>query len=116
MGDLSLNFSRYEFLCKHCKTAPKIDERLVDVLQAVRTAVGLPLQVVSGYRCRAHNSAVGGSRASQHLQARAADIRASYPASVALWQDAGATGVGVRAGEVVHVDTRRDVGFLVFPD
>lgn len=115
MGDLAKNFSRSEFLCHHCGACPPVDQVLIDVLQRVRTAAGLPLRIVSGYRCDVHNRAVGGSRTSQHLRARAADVPGGY-ASIRTWQDAGATGIGVRGVRVVHVDTRRDVGVVVFND
>jgi uncharacterized protein YcbK (DUF882 family) len=114
-NDLSLNFDRSEFRCKHCGDLRGPDRVLVDMLQRMRTAMGRPLRIVSGYRCVAHNRAVGGSRSSQHLLGRAADVPPGY-ATVRQWQDAGATGVGVRGGLVVHVDTRRDVGKIVFND
>lgn len=115
MGDLAKNFSTSEFVCKHCRLVVGIDQQLVDVLQRMRTAMGMPLRIVSGYRCPVHNRAVGGSRKSQHLIGRAADVPAGY-GTVRQWRDAGAMGIGVRKGQVVHVDTRRDVGHIVFED
>ena len=115
MGDLSPNFSAAEFTCRHCRLLVGPDLQLVNVLQRVRNHVGLPLRIVSGYRCRAHNAAVGGSTRSQHLLGRAADVPGWF-APLAVWQEAGATGVGVREGLVVHVDVRRDVGKIVFRD
>lgn len=115
MGDVAKNFDRSEFVCRHCRLCPQLDQVLVDVLQRQRTAQGMPLRIVSGYRCPAHNAAVGGSPRSQHLFGRAADVPAGY-ATTRQWQDAGATGIGVRRGQVVHVDTRRDVGLIVFDD
>lgn len=115
MGDLSANFSAREFTCHHCRLLVGPDLHLVDVLQRVRNHVGLPLRIISGYRCRAHNAAVGGSTRSQHLSGRAADVPGWY-APLAVWKEAGATGIGVRGGLVVHVDVRRDVGVIVFQD
>lgn len=115
MGDLSLNFSRHEFTCHHCDKLPQLDRVLTDGLQRMRTAMGVPLRIISGYRCPFHNRAVGGSRKSQHILGRAADVRPGF-ATVRQWQDVGMTGIGVRRGLVVHVDTRRDVGKIVFED
>lgn len=72
MGDLSRNFSRSEFACPHCGEV-EIDPLLVATLQRIRDRAG-PVVVTSGYRCQAHNEAVGGVRNSQHIYGRAADI------------------------------------------
>lgn len=57
---------------------PEAVERLrrlcVEVLEPVRSALGCPLRVTSGYRSVAHNRRIGGSRSSQHLRGEAADI------------------------------------------
>jgi len=47
---------------------------LAAAFEAVRDAVGLPLVVLSGYRTSAHNRAIGGARASQHVEGRALDL------------------------------------------
>lgn len=47
---------------------------LLSQLDVIRGAWGGPLRVVSGYRSPAHNAAVGGAQASQHMEGRAADI------------------------------------------
>jgi hypothetical protein len=49
-------------------------KRLAAGLEAVRTLLGAPLEISSGYRCPALNEAVGGSAASQHVQGLAADF------------------------------------------
>lgn len=49
--------------------------KLVDnVLDPLRETWGGPLIVNSGYRCKALNSAVGGSSTSDHMKGKAADI------------------------------------------
>lgn len=103
MGDLTKNFSLYEFECGHCGRLDVLDERLVAALQRLRDAVGKPLVIVSGYRCCIGNRSVGGTTYSQHLFGRAVDIPAGY-ATVAQCERAGFSGIGIRAGKVVHVD------------
>lgn len=44
------------------------------VLEPVRTLLGVPLRVTSGYRTRAHNAAIGGAATSQHCLGLAADV------------------------------------------
>ena len=54
-------------------------QSLVDALDAIRSAWGGPLHVVSGYRTAAYNTRIGGARNSQHVQGRAADVRPAKP-------------------------------------
>jgi len=55
-----------------------IDDRLhplCDVLEKLRATLGgHAITILSGYRSPAHNARVGGAKASQHMQGRAADI------------------------------------------
>jgi len=44
-------------------------------VQSIRDCLGMPVFVSSGYRSPAVNAAVGGSRASQHMQGLAADLK-----------------------------------------
>lgn len=78
MGDLTKNFSRWEFRCRcgrrDCDAAP-LDMRLVTALQALRDLIGAPIHINSGVRCVRHNRRVGGVRNSRHLEGIAADIR-----------------------------------------
>lgn len=115
MGDLSRHFSRSEFRCKDGCGRDYPTPGLLAVLEAMRRAKGRPLRIVSGVRCAAHNAAVGGSPTSQHVHGRAADVPAGY-ASVAQWKIAGAVGIGVRRGKVVHVDVRPGRLPFVFDD
>ena len=44
------------------------------VLEPLRVAMGEPIKIGSGFRCRELNAAVGGSATSQHMKGQAADI------------------------------------------
>lgn len=104
MGDVTKNFDRREFVCGHCGRLDALEKGFVTRLQRLRDIVGRPLVIVSGFRCPEGNASVGGSKYSQHLYGRAADIPAGY-CTVAQAKRAGFVGIGVRAGAVVHVDT-----------
>lgn len=43
-------------------------------IQPLRTLLDTPMRISSGYRCEALNTAVKGSRSSQHIRGQAADI------------------------------------------
>ncbi|HCN47306.1 MAG TPA: peptidase M15 [Pseudomonas sp.] len=49
---------------------------LFQTLEAVRTLIGQPLLITSGYRCEALNQRIGGSASSAHVLGLAADILA----------------------------------------
>ena len=114
---LSPNFTVYEFRCRDGSDAIMIDEGLVVVLQCIREHFGKSVTITSGYRTAEHNARVGGSKSSQHLQGRAADIQVADASveDVAAYAESlmpGWGGVGrypVKAGRAkgwVHVDTR----------
>lgn len=48
---------------------------LADELQVLRDALNTPIHLTNAYRCESHNKAVGGSKNSQHLQGKAADLQ-----------------------------------------
>lgn len=83
------HFWRSEFDCHDGTPYPQawINDRLLPLciaLEKLRTAVGVPLIIHSGYRTTAYNRRVGGATQSQHLQGRAADIACAVaPAKVA---------------------------------
>lgn len=68
------NFEPKEFDCPCCGRN-NTDLGLVTTLQRLRDEVQRPVVVNSGCRCRSHNAAVKGSKSSQHLYGKAADIR-----------------------------------------
>ena len=114
---LSANFTVAEFACKDGSDPVFVDSSLTALLQQIRDHFGRPVVITSGYRTGTHNTAVGGSKSSQHLLGKAADIQvadttveavAAYAES--LMPDWGGVGrYPVKAGRTkgwVHVDTR----------
>lgn len=117
---LSDNFRVREFACKgkNCCTNVKIDEKLVKYLQKIRNHFGKTLTINSGYRCAAHNKAVGGAAGSYHTKGQAADIvvKGIKPSEVAKYAESiGVKGIGLyetdRDGYFVHIDTRTSKSF-----
>ena len=114
---LSPSFTVRELRCRDGTDTIMIDESLVVLLQCIREHFGKPITITSGYRTAAHNAKVGGSKSSQHLLGRAADIQVAgvSPDAVAAYAESLMPtwgGVGrypVKAGRAkgwVHVDTR----------
>lgn len=89
------HFSLAELTASDTAVAKKIDNtptpavvvnltRLAGVLEQVRTLVGAPIKVSSGYRAPALNKAIGGSATSAHVLGLAADISTSALSPKAL--------------------------------
>ena len=72
---LSPHFRVQEFRCKDGSDPVFVDTALVELLEQLRTHFGKAVTITSGYRTPAHNAKAGGTRFSQHLYGRAADIR-----------------------------------------
>ena len=111
MTRLSKNIDSREVAC-HCCGAVKADEKLIQGIQKLRDKIDMPIIFTSGYRCEAHNKAVGGATNSLHLTGQAADItcemsllRFYFEAiGVPEFQDGG---VGLYPdNNMIHVDTR----------
>lgn len=73
---VSTNFKVKEFKSRTCPVV-FIDRELIKVLQGLRSILGCPINVNSGYRTETHNKSVGGSTNSAHLLGKAADISCS---------------------------------------
>ena len=92
-------------------------ETLVDLdhvvrLEALREGLdGRAIEITSGYRCPAHNAAVGGHPTSEHMAGVATDIVVGGlpPEQVADRAEARFSGVG-RYDTFTHVDSR-DLGY-----
>jgi len=110
VGATGPHFSDAELACPHCRRS-ECTQKLVDALEEFRAAVQKPVLVNSAYRCAAHNAAVGGAKASEHLAGRAADIRVSGMTAAQL--EAVARGIPAIRGigradhqGYLHVDVR----------
>lgn len=74
-------FTEEEFACKCGKCGPIPDDaklaigELVKNLNVLRAAVKSPITITSGFRCLAHNKAVGGASDSRHMKGQAADLQ-----------------------------------------
>ena len=67
-------FKPQEFACKCGCGTQEVSEVLLKELDFIRGHFGVPVRVLSGRRCDAHNRAVGGAEKSQHKEGLAADI------------------------------------------
>lgn len=109
--NLSTHFTAEEFACKcGCGFGTKpgdVDPDLLRGLEAIREAYG-SMTVVSGCRCKAHNTAVGGVPSSTHQFGLGVDISAPSGAEkfrlVQLAQAAGFERIGV-GKSFIHLDT-----------
>ena len=76
------NFKVSEFAC-HCGCGFNvIDQRVINIAQSIRDALGVPVRVNSGCRCDKHNANVGGVKGSKHTKGLAADLSCSLGAKV----------------------------------
>ena len=78
---LTNNFNLQEFQCPDgvLPEGEYLDncQELADNLQVLRNHIGKPIRVISGYRHPAYNKKIGGAKKSQHMLAKAADIKVS---------------------------------------
>jgi len=76
---LTTNFKIEEFDCHDGTKVPSSlfanVNALAHNLQVLRDHLNKPIKILSGYRSEAYNKKCGGASRSQHLQAKAADIK-----------------------------------------
>ena len=105
----SQHFTVKELACKCCGQPGPIAQELIDALETLRAMAGCPLIVTSGYRCTAHNRAIGGARDSQHIKGTAADVKATSKTPLELFvlaaQIPDIKGLGLYRSWV-HIDVR----------
>lgn len=66
-------FSPTEGQCK-CGCGLNIKDEVYQFLDKIREEIGLPITITSGARCKTHNTRVGGSPTSDHMNCWCADI------------------------------------------
>lgn len=74
MGNLTKNFSKYEFACKCGCGFDDINFNVVLICQSIRDFLNVPIHINSGCRCEKHNKSVGGVQNSYHSLGLAADL------------------------------------------
>ena len=88
---LTNNFWLSEFACNNGQEVPKHlipnVQFLAEQLQVIRDVLGEPIHINSAYRPKEYNSAIGGSTRSQHILAKAADLRVGEGFSSAILYD-----------------------------
>lgn len=115
---MTKNFTLAEFACKDGTPVPANlipnAQKLAEQLQILRDYLGESVHINSAYRTPAYNKRIGGKVASQHLQAKAADItvKSKTPKQLSAIIEKLITkgtlkfgGIGVYPG-FVHVDIR----------
>jgi uncharacterized protein YcbK (DUF882 family) len=107
---ISRHFKRSEFACKCGCGFDTVDAELLEALEDMRAWFNSPVTINSACRCPEHNAKEGGSRLSQHLFARAADVvvRDANPEMVWLYlieKYPEHYGIG-RYDTFTHIDTR----------
>lgn len=84
---LSANFARAEFACRGvecCGGSAPVHPDLITLIQDIRDAVGVPICITSGFRCRTHNARTKGAAPdSYHTLGMAADIHTHGAVSLA---------------------------------
>lgn len=109
-----------EFKCKCGKCDGGVmDNAFVKQLEKARIIANTPFVITSGFRCLAHNKAVGGVATSTHLEGRAADIafKDSKQAFLILKAlvEAGFTSIGYNSKKrFIHVDNRPQTAFFPY--
>ena len=77
MAENTRNFKVSEFACKCGCGKDDIDQRVMDMAQTIRDALGVPVRVNSGCRCEKYNAGSGGINGSKHILGKAADLSCS---------------------------------------
>ena len=107
---LTPNFSEQELACKCGCNKCEMDIKFLWRLEHIRSILGKPLIITSGYRCKKYNDSLKeSSKTSRHLSGTAVDIKCEDAADRFLLLRAaftvGMNGVGV-GDTFIHIDSR----------
>lgn len=124
MSNIAPHILDSEYRCSCCGLLPPgfdIDDSkfqcLFTTFWLIRTAWGKPLVISSGYRCKQHNQAIGGSHLSVHMFGLALDIDCAPDEVEELFNIIESVNPDLRIGKYtiggsfVHMD----VGYLIDP-
>ena len=75
------HFKVSEFACKCGCGKDDIDQRVIDMAETIRLALGVPVRVNSGCRCVEWNAKNKGVKNSKHISGKAADLSCSLGSS-----------------------------------
>jgi len=124
---ISEYITRAEYECPCCgKFPPDFDEdnpielysKLFDAFSVIRKKYGSPIKISSGYRCPAHNKAIGGNDISIHMFGLALDL--DLPNVEETYKVAGIVekqlphlrmGLYITNASFIHID----IGYLITP-
>lgn len=103
---MTSHFDLREFACPCCG-GNDIKPELIERLQKARTIAGVPFEITSGWRCKAHNREIKGGAQSSHMAGWAADIACKtsgvYFSVLKSLIQAGFNRIG-RGRDYIHVD------------
>jgi len=110
---LSPHFSASELRCPCCGVMV-MDTQVVEALEALRSLLGAPIRVTSGYRCPRHNKEIGGHPTSLHMAGEAVDIQVPGWENKDVAEMAAVAGFrGIIVYEThVHLDMRSDMMYM----
>lgn len=91
MTQITKNFSLDEFKCP-MNGSPEGEElenltRLCSNLQSLRDSLGVPVNVISGYRSPEYNVAIRGAKKSQHMRGAASDLKVPGMEPVQVYEE-----------------------------
>lgn len=81
------DFQLWEFASRDGADEVILSDKVLDVLQDLRTHLGRSVTILSGYRTVSHNTAEGGSDNSRHTTGEASDVhvKGAKPAAIAAY-------------------------------
>tara|TARA_Y100001937_G_C7067876_1_gene306923 strand:- start:673 stop:1050 length:378 start_codon:yes stop_codon:yes gene_type:complete len=105
------NFKLEEFACRHCGEN-NISHELINKLQGLRTELGFPFVITSGYRCKNHDAEKNKPFPGTHNSGIAVDILCKSEEAFKIVTNAskhGFTGIGVSqkgklGSRFIHLD------------
>lgn len=103
----------FQCKCKRPKCAGKtleLNSKLANWVEGARAAIGVPIIVTSGLRCKDHNVDIGGADLSQHMLGNALDLTCKKMDELYAFAKKSTIitglGDGRAKGNFIHVDVK----------